>query len=310
MGIDRRRIVISDPPHKLEKRVRILFFSAAVLSVVVTVGIVAVLLVDSVVFFKNVSLWDFMMGSEWAPTIKPYRYGVLPILSGTVTFTLTTALIALPVGLLTAVFLAEYAPPRLRAVLKPALEILAGIPTVVYGYFALVYVTPFLRNFFPDISTFNVLSASIVVAIMIIPTISSISEDAIRAVPDKLRYGAYGLGMTRFQTIRTVVLPSALSGITSSFILGISRVIGETMAVTIAAGRMPRIVNLLNLSDTFLKPIQTMTSAMVEVGLSDVSGDSPAYMSLYAVGFLLFLFTLALNLISQKIKKKFREKYQ
>jgi phosphate transport system permease protein len=190
------------------------------------------------------------------------------------------------------------------------LEVLAGIPTVVYGYFALVYITPFLKaTVLPEIRTFNVLSASIVVAIMIIPTVASISEDAMRAVPDRLRYGGYGLGVTKFQVTTTVVIPAALSGIVSSFILAISRAIGETMAVTIAAGNLPRMVNFLQPGDAFLRPVQTMTAAMVEIGISDVTGTSTAYKSLFAVGLTLFVMTLILNLISQLVKRRFRERY-
>jgi phosphate transport system permease protein len=237
------------------------------------------------------------------------EFGVLPLISGTLTFTLMTSIIAIPIGVLAAIYLSEYAGDRVRSALKPALEILAGIPTVVYGYFALVYITPILRFIFPDISTFNVLSASIVVAIMIIPTIASISEDAMRAVPDALRQAGYGLGVTKFQVTLSVVVPAALSGIVSSFILGISRAIGETMAVTIAGGNLARMVNWLKPGEAFLEPIQTMTAAMVEIGISDVTGDSVAYKSLFAVGLTLFVMTLILNLISQIIKAKYREKY-
>lgn len=286
------------------------FFLCAFLSILTTVGIVIVLLSESIGFFRSVSPLEFFTHTRWSPTIKPTEFGVLPLISGTLTFTITTAIIALPIGLLAAVFLGEYASERLRSILKPALEVLAGIPTVVYGYFALVYITPFLRSFMPSIRTFNVLSASIVVAIMIIPTIASISEDAMRAVPQSLRQAAFGLGVTKFQVTLTVVVPAALSGIVSSFILGLSRAIGETMAVTIAGGNLSRIVNPLNLSEALLAPVQTMTAAMVEVGISDVTGDSEAYKSLFAIGLTLFAMTLVLNIISQYIKSKYREKYQ
>jgi phosphate transport system permease protein len=261
-------------------------------------------------FFRSVSIFEFLTRTRWSPTIKPTQFGVLPLISGTLTFTLCTALIALPVGLLAAIYLSEYASEKVRGIMKPALEILAGIPTVVYGYFALVYITPLLRRIFPGISTFNVLSASIVVAIMIIPTVASISEDAMRAVPNSLRLAGYGLGVTKFQVSTTIVLPAALSGIVSSFILGISRAIGETMAVTIAGGNLSRIVNPLKPAEAFLQPIQTMTAAMVEIGTSDVTGDSVAYKSLFAIGLTLFLLTLVLNIISQFIKSRYREKYE
>lgn len=286
------------------------FFSAcSFFSITITAGIIIVLLYDAVTFFSEISIISFFTDTKWSPNIKPVRFGVTPLISGTVVFTLFTAIIALPVGLLTAIYLSEYASTKVRTVVKPALELLAGLPTVVYGYFALVYITPLLAKIFPSIQTFNVLSASIVVAIMIIPTIASISEDAMRAVPGSLREAAYALGGTKFQVSTGVVVPASLSGIISSFILGISRAIGETMAVTIAAGNLSRIVNPFNLSDALLRPIQTMTAAMVEIGMSDVTGDSAAYRSLYAVGLTLFVMTLALNGISQYFKKKYREEY-
>ncbi|MBN1838068.1 MAG: phosphate ABC transporter permease subunit PstC [Spirochaetales bacterium] len=290
--------------------IQAVFIACASLSIVTTIGIIAVLIFDAGEFFSEVSIIRFFAGTRWSPTILPVEFGVLPLISGTVTFTLCTAIIALPVGLLAATYLSEYASQRFRAVIKPALEVLAGIPTVVYGYFALVYVTPILRRVFPTISTFNVLSASIVVAIMIIPTVASISEDAMRAVPLTLRQAGFALGITKFQVSTTIVIPSALSGIVASFILGVSRVIGETMAVTIAAGNLARMVNPLKPADAFLGPVQTMTAAMVEIGTSDVTGDSLAYKSLFAIGLALFVMTLVLNLVSQVIKNRFREKYQ
>jgi phosphate transport system permease protein len=286
------------------------FFACALLSIVTTIGIVIVLLYEAVDFFSQVSVFEFLSGFDWSPTIKPTAFGVWPLISGTLTFTFMTALIALPTGLLAAVYLSEYASTRFRSMVKPALEVLAGIPTVVYGYFALVYITPVLRNIFPAIRTFNVLSASIVVAIMIIPTVASISEDALRSVPQSLRHAGLGLGVTKFQVTITVVIPAALSGVVSSFILGISRAIGETMAVTIAGGNLSRMVNPLRPGEALLEPIQTMTAAMVEIGMSDVTGDSVAYKSLFAVGLTLFFMTLALNVVSQLIKNRYREKYQ
>jgi phosphate transport system permease protein len=294
-----------------ESSIKTIFFACAFLSIAATVGIVVVLLYDSFDFFSQIPFLQFFTGTEWSPGILPYRYGVLPLISGTLTFTLVTAIVAIPIGLLAAVYLSEYANPKVRGVLKPALEVLAGIPTVVYGYFALVYITPFLRaTIFPEISTFNVLSASIVVGIMIIPTVASISEDAMRAVPKSLRQAGYGLGVTKFQVTTTVVMPAALSGIVSSFILGISRAIGETMAVTIAGGNLSRIVNPLRPKEALLEPIQTMTAAMVEIGISDVTGDSVQYKSLFAVGLTLFVMTFLLNVVSQAIKARYREKYQ
>ena len=286
------------------------FFVCAIISILTTIGIVIVLLAEAVDFFTEISIFQFLFRTRWSPTIKPEEFGVLPLVSGTLTFTFLTGLIAIPTGVLAAVLLSEYAGERFRAIVKPALEVLAGIPTVVYGYFALVYITPMLRNVFPTIRTFNVLSASIVVAIMIIPTIASISEDAMRAVPKSLRHAGHGLGVTKFQVTTTIVIPAALSGIVSSFILGISRAIGETMAVTIAGGNLPRMVNIFKPGQAFLEPIQTMTAAMVEIGISDVTGDSVAYKSLFAVGLTLFAMTLILNVVSQYIKSKYRERYE
>ncbi|MFP4617653.1 MAG: phosphate ABC transporter permease subunit PstC [Spirochaetaceae bacterium] len=293
-----------------EHLIRGVFFSTAFLSVITTVGIVVVLLVDSIDFFSEISIIDFFTSSRWSPTIKPAEFGVLSLISGTLTFTLGAALVAIPTGLLAAVYLSEYASERVRGILKPALEMLAGIPTVVYGFFALVYITPFLKMIFPDLRTFNVMSASIVVGIMIIPTIASISEDALRAVPKTLRDAGYGLGITKFQVTGTIVVPAALSGIVSSFLLGISRAIGETMAVTIAGGNLSRIVNWLEPKEALFNPVQTMTAAMVEIGVSDVSGDSVAYKSLFAVGLTLFVMTMLLNILSQYIKNRYREKYE
>ncbi len=287
------------------------FFGCAVLSVLTTAGIVIVLLAEAVNFFRQVSVIEFFTHTRWSPLITPTEFGVLPLISCTITFTFLTAVIALPIGLLAAVYLSEYASARFRSAAKPGLEILAGIPTVVYGYFALVYITPLFRDtIFPSISTFNVLSASIVIGIMIIPTIASISEDAMRSVPKSLRHAGFGLGVTKFQVTTSIVLPAALSGIVSSFILGISRAIGETMAVTIAGGNLSRLVNPLKPGEAFLQPIQTMTAAMVEIGMSDVTGTSVAYQSLFAVGLTLFFMTLILNIISQYIKRRFQEKYQ
>ena len=247
---------------------------------------------------------------EWSPLIKPEKFGVLPLITGTLTITLGSAIIALPIGVLTAIFLSEYASDSFRSIVKPMLEILAGVPTVVYGYFALVYITPVISNALPSIRTFNALSGSIVVGIMIIPMVSSITEDAMSAVPNSLREGGYALGATKFKVSTRIVVPAALSGILSSFILAISRAIGETMAVTIAAGKYPRLVNFLKPGDAFLKPVETMTAAMVEIGLSDVSGQTVAYKSLFAIGLTLFAITFIMNLISQLVKSRYREVYE
>ena len=285
-------------------------FACAAITVLVTGGIVTVLLVNAAEFFADWPVWDFLTGSKWSPAIEPVEYGVLPPISGTLVVTLGAAMIALPLGVAAAVYLSEYARPKVRAVLKPFLEILAGVPTVVYGYFALVYITPALSRVFPSISTFNALSASIVVGIMIIPFVASISEDAMRSVPQSLRMAGYGLGDRKFSVIIRVVIPAAFSGIIASFILALSRAIGETMAVTIAAGQSPRLISLLNLDETMLRPIETMTAAMVNIGISDVTGDSPAYRSLFAIGLVLFSMTFLMNILGAWVTSRYREKYE
>ncbi|HKK92432.1 MAG TPA: phosphate ABC transporter permease subunit PstC, partial [Longimicrobiales bacterium] len=246
-----------------EKLIGGVLFVCAALSTLVTVGIVVVLVSETIVFFQEVPVLEFLTGTEWTPLYADKNFGVLPLLSGSVLIALGSSIISLPIGLLTAIYLSEFASEKVRGVLKPALEILAGIPTVVYGYFALTFITPVIQYFVPSTGTFNALSASIVVGIMIIPTIASLSEDAIRAVPLSLRAGAHGLGATKMEVSTRVVVPAALSGIIASFILGISRAIGETMAVTIAAGALPQIT-----ANPF-EAVQTMTAYIVAVSLGD-----------------------------------------
>lgn len=279
-------------------------FGCAALSTLITLGIVSVLLFESVLFFREVPVADFLFGTVWTPLFEEPSFGILPLLGGSFLVAAGAAVVALPVGLLTAIFLSEYAPSRLRGVLKPTLELLAGIPTVVYGYFALTFVTPLLRLVFPGTEFYNAASASIVVGLMIIPTVASLSEDAIRAVPRALREGAYGLGATKFEVSTRVVVPSALSGIIASFILGISRAVGETMAVSIAAGNSPQ----LTLNP--LESIQTMTAYIVQASLGDTPQGTMAFYSLFAVGFTLFVITLAMNLVSQFVLARYREQYQ
>ncbi|WP_135821012.1 phosphate ABC transporter permease subunit PstC [Halostella litorea] len=293
-----------------EAVIRVVFFTCAVLSVLTTVGILLTLLGDSVTFFSEVSPVEFLTGTTWSPANDPIQFGVLPLVTGTLVITFGAAVVALPIGLLTAIYLSEYASERARKVLKPALEVLAGVPTVVYGYFALVYITPALGVLFPSIDTFNALSASIIVGIMIIPMVSSISEDAMSAVPDSLRNASYGLGATKFTVSTSVVVPASISGIASSYILALSRAIGETMAVTIAAGNTPRLVDLTDPAGVFLNSIQTMTAAMVQLGASDVTGQSLSYKSLFAVGLTLFVITFAMNLVSEWIASRYREEYR
>ena len=282
---------------------RIVFFACALVTVLTTFGIILVLVTGSIPFFRNVSLVEFLTGTEWSPIIRPRSYGILPLVWGTLLIVVGSAAIALPVGVLTAIYLSEYADSRVRRIVKPTLEILAGVPTIVYGFFAISFITPQIQRFYPDTGTFNALSGAIVVGIMIIPMVSSLSEDAMSAVPDELRNAGYGLGATKFEVSTRIVLPAAVSGILASYVLAISRAIGETMAVTLAAGMQP------NITFNPLEEIQTMTAYMVEVGTGDVSVGSIGYQSLFAVGLTLFVMTLAMNLLSQYIRGRYREVY-
>jgi len=287
------------------------FFACAGISVLTTLGIIAALLFPAIQFFGEVPLTDFLLGTEFNPKIQPISFGVLPLVFGTLLITLGAALVSLPIGLLTATYLSEYASKQRRAVLKPMLEILAGVPTVVYGYFALVYVTPIL-DAIPglELGTFNALSASLVMGIMIIPMVSSISEDSMNAVPNSLRNGAYGLGATKYEVSVGVVVPASLSGIAASFILALSRAIGETMIVVVAAGQSARFPdNASDLLNSFFESTQTMTSAIVELGLSDLAGGTTGYRALFAIGLTLFVMTLTLNLISDFVAQRYKEEY-
>lgn len=287
-----------------EWAIGVLLFLCAAASTLITAGIVLVLLRETVSFFARVSPLEFFTGTQWTPLFQDAHFGVLPLLAGSFLVAAGAAVIAVPVGLLSAIYLSEYAGERVRGVLKPILEILAGIPTVVYGYFALTFITPLLRGVFPGTDVFNAASAAIVVGVMIVPTVSSLSEDALRAVPNALREGAYGLGATKMEVSTRVVVPAALSGIVASFILGISRAIGETMAVTIAAGNMP------NLTLNAFESIQTMTAYIVQASLGDTPHGSIGYQTLFAVGMTLFVITLGMNILSQWVLARFREQYQ
>lgn len=293
-----------------ERAAEVLLFLCAALSVFVTGAIIFTLTFDAVDFFTQISPAAFFLGSEWTPAIEPLSYGVLPLVTGTVLVTVLSALIALPTGVGAAIYLSEYASSQVRSIIKPALEVLAGIPTVVYGYFALVYITPALDGIGLPVSTFNVLSASIMVGVMIIPMVSSISEDAMSAVPDELRNAGYGLGATKFDVSTGIVVPAAISGIFSSFILALSRAIGETMIVTVAMGQTPRMLNLASVPDSLFQSGQTMTSAMVELGTSDVSGGTPAYKSLFAIGLTLFVLTFVMNLAANVVAARYQEEYR
>ncbi len=287
-----------------EEGIKGVLFLCALLSIAVTVGIIAVLSTETLLFFREVPVWDFLFGKVWAPLLAPRHFGVLPLLAGTFLIVVGAGIIGLPVGLATAIYLSEYATTRVRTVAKPVLEILAGIPTVVYGYFALTFVTPLLRTVFPTTSVFNAASASIVVGIMILPMVASLCDDALRAVPESLRQGAYALGATPFEVSARVVVPGALSGIIASFVLALSRAIGETMAVTIAAGATPK------LTANPLESIQTMTAYIVQVSLGDTPTGTVEYYTIFAVGALLFVITLLANLLAFRILRRFREVYE
>lgn len=277
---------------------------SAIITIMTTAGIVLVLAVEAFNFFSEVSIVEFMTSTEWTPLFTNKNYGILALVSGTILTSAIAILVALPIGLSIAIYLSEYAPKTLREYVKPALELLAAVPTVVYGFFALTVVTPFLQQFIPSLAGFNSFSAGFVMGIMIIPIVSSLSEDALRAVPRSLKEGSFAMGGTRLQTALMVSVPAASSGIVVSIILAISRAIGETMIVAIAAGQHPRF--------TFnpLIPVETLTAYIVQVSLGDVPHDSVEYRTIFAAGITLFVFTFTLNSISHWIKNKYREKYE
>ncbi len=286
-----------------ERAIESLLFLCALLSVGTTAGIVLVLAVETVGFLREVPILEFLTGTEWTPLFAVPRFGVLPLVLGTVVVSVVAMAVAVPAGLMSAISLSEYAPTRLRRVLKPLLEILAGVPTVVYGYFALTFVTPLLQQWLPGLGGFNALSPGIVMGIMILPLVSSLSEDAMHAVPRGLREGAYALGATRMQTSLQVVVPAAFSGITAAVILAASRAVGETMIVAIAAGQQPRFTM------NPMVPIETMTAYIVQISLGDTPQGTLEYRTIFAVGMLLFLSTFALNLVSTWLRNRFREEY-
>ena len=277
-------------------------FSAV--SILTTLGIVAVLLYESFGFFRAVSPWEFLTGTRWTPLFQPQHFGILPLLAGSFVIAVGAALVALPLGLASAIYLSEYAHERVRAVIKPILEILAGIPTVVYGYFALTFVTPLLKMIWPETDPFNAASASIVMGVMIIPMVSSLSEDALSAVPRSLREAAYALGATKYEVATRTVVPAALSGVIASFILAISRAIGETMIVTIAAGAVA------NLTLNPLRSVQTMTAYIAQVSQGETPHGTIEYQTIFAVGLALFAITLLMNLISNIVLARYREVYE
>ncbi|MBA8758928.1 phosphate ABC transporter permease subunit PstC [Staphylococcus schleiferi subsp. coagulans] len=286
-----------------DKVMPIILATIAAISILTTIGIVITLLTETITFFTRVPISKFFLETDWNPFSSTPKYGIWALILGTLKITLIATIFAVPVGIGAAIYLSEYASKRARKIIKPILEVLAGIPTIVYGFFALTFVTPVIRAIFPSISSFNAISPGLVVGVMIIPMIASMSEDAMSSVPDKIREGALGLGSTKLEMILKVILPAATSGIMASIVLAISRAIGETMIVSLAAGSSPSFD--LSLSHS----IQTMTAYIVQVSQGDATNGSDLYYSIYAVGFTLFIFTLIMNFISQMITKRFREEY-
>jgi phosphate transport system permease protein len=286
-----------------ERLIELMLFFAALVSVFTTVGIVYILVKESVVFFEQVPIGKFLTDTQWTPLFDDAHFGIMVLLSGTLTSSAVALLIAIPLGTIIAIYLSEFAPFRLREIAKPFLELLGGVPTIVYGYFALLFVTPLLQRIYPDLPGFNLLSAGIVMGIMIIPYVSSISEDAMRAVPMSLREGSYAMGATRFQTAVKVVVPAAFSGIASAYILGISRAVGETMILAVAAGMQP------NLTFNPLEPAATITAFIVQVALGDLPHGSIGYQTIFAAGLTLMVFTLLCNIAGHILRKTFREAY-
>jgi phosphate transport system permease protein len=285
-----------------ERCIEFALFLAASSSVLVTMGIVGILVTESMPFFVHVPLKDFLTDTQWTPLFENPHYGILPLLCGTFLTTIIALIVAIPLGTIAACFLSEYVSPRAREILKPVLELLAAVPTVVYGYFALLFVTPLLQHIFPNISGFNVLSAGLVIGVMIVPYVSSLSEDSMSAVPSHLREASFAVGASRLQTAFRVVIPSAFSGITSAYILGISRALGETMVVAIAAGMQP------NLTWNPTEPAATITAFIVQVSLGDLPHGSIGYQSIYVAGLSLLVLTLCFNIIGLWLRKKFQEK--
>ncbi len=297
---DLRQQVYNSPK---ERAIKYVLGACALISVLTTLGIAAVLIIESIPFFQAVSLGEFFTSTEWTPQFTEQHFGIWPLLSGTLLVTVISAIVSLPIGLASAIFIAEYASDWMRKILKPGLELLAGVPTVVYGYFALTFVTPLLQSLIPGLEVYNALSAGIVVGIMIIPMVASLSEDALRSVPKSLAQAAYALGATKIEVVLRVNVPAALGGIMASFILAVSRAIGETMIVTMAAGSTP----VMTLDPT--QSIQTMTAFIVQVSKGDTPQGTIVYQSIFAVGLVLFFVTLAMNIGANRITRRFQEQY-
>ncbi len=286
-----------------ERFIEALLFLTAFASVAITLAIVVMLVKESYEFFQHVSIWDFLTDTQWTPLFDDAHYGILPLVSGTLVSSAVALLVAIPMGTIIAIYLSEFAPFAVREIAKPFLELLGGVPTIVYGYFALLFVTPLLQQIFPELPGFSLLSAGLVMGIMIIPYVSSLSEDAMRAVPMSMREGSYAMGATRFQTAIRVVMPAAYSGIAAAYILGISRAVGETMVVAVAAGMQP------NLTWNPMEPAATITAYIVQVSLGDLPHGSIGYQTIFAAGLTLLLMTLVFNIIGHILRKRYREIY-
>jgi len=289
--------------HIRERFIEVFLFLAASVSVAVTIGIVVILITESYQFFQQVPLWDFLTDTQWTPLFDDAHYGIMVLLSGTLVSSFVALSVAIPLGTIIAIYLSEFAPFSIREAAKPFLELLGGVPTIVYGYFALLYVTPALQFFFPGLPGFNLLSAGLVMGIMIIPYVSSVSEDAMRAVPMAMREGSYAMGATRFQTAIRVVTPAAFSGIAAAYILGISRAVGETMILAVAAGMQP------NLTFYPTEPAATITAYIVQVALGDLPHGSIGYQTIFAAGLTLMLLTLFFNVLGHVMKRRYRQAY-
>jgi len=298
-----RRLSRRKTRHLRERFIEFTLAGAAIFSVAVTLGIVYVLVSESVQFFRHVSIWDFVTDTQWTPLFDDAHYGIIVLLSGTVVSSSVALGVAIPLGTIIAIYLSEFAPFSVREAAKPLLELLSGVPTVVYGYFALLFITPLLQKLIPGLPGFNLLSAGLVMGIMIIPYVSSLSEDAMRAVPMSMREGSYAMGATRFQTAIRVVTPAALSGITAAYILGISRAVGETMILAVAAGMQP------NLTWNPMEPAATITSFIVQVALGDLPHGSIGYQTIFAAGLTLMVLTLSFNILGHFLTRKYRQVY-
>ena len=289
--------------HFVERVIEFILMLAAMSAVATTLAIVAILLYESLSFFEHVSIIDFLTDTQWTPLFEDAHYGILPLVSGTLTTSAIALLVAIPIGTIGAIYLSEFASHKTREIVKPILELLVGVPTVVFGYFALLFVTPLLQKFIPGLPGFNMLGPGIVMGIMIVPYISSVAEDAMRAVPMSMREGSYAMGATRFQTAIRVVTPAAISGIIAAYILGISRAVGETMVVALAAGQQP------NLTFNPMESASTITAYIVQVAMGDLPHGSIGYQSIFAAGLVLMLMTLIFNILGHLTRKKFRETY-